>query len=258
LIHDDIMDAGQMRRGQPCVHRVFGSRIAITAGDALIFEAYRQILRLARDHPAPVVERVLQVFTACAARTCRGQAHDVVFSVESATLRHYLAMIRAKTGSMIEAPLESVAVLAGASDVARQRLRQYGRCVGIAFQIFDDALDYLGSEDHARKTLGNDLRAGGASAMFIVCRDRCSASERDALTDAMRRIRVSTDREPITLVLALLRKHGAVAFTQRLCASYVDRAVRALRGAGLGAARTELETIATTIALWDTEPSISQ
>ena len=76
LIHDDIMDDAQVRRGGSCVHRVFGTNLAITAGDALIFEAYRGLLKSFRGHPAAAAERPIEIFTSRAAKACRGQALD--------------------------------------------------------------------------------------------------------------------------------------------------------------------------------------
>src|SRR5689334_22018877 len=247
LIHDDVMDGGMLRRGRPCVHRVFGTRMAITAGDALIFEAYRRLLALDRHHPAHVVEQVVQIFTACAARACRGQARDLTFPTESGTLRDYLVMIRAKTGSMIEAPLHSVGVLAGAPAPWCERLRAYGRSLGMAFQILHDALEFLASEDAARKTLGTDVQHGRGSALVIFCRD---GSEDAAVDDAVRRARVSGDGAAVTALVALFQEHGAIERTQQLCARYADRAVRALRAIGAGRARAELEAIAGIVADW--------
>ena len=251
LIHDDIMDSAQMRRGRECVHRVFGTRMAITAGDALIFEAYRHVLLLGAEHPAPVVTRILHIFTACAARTCRGQAHDVTFPFASATMRQYLTMVRAKTGSMIEAPLASVAMLADAPPSWCDRFREYGRCLGIAFQLVDDVIEYLGSEEKSQKTLGNDLRNGGGSAMLIFCRHTCDAGERRTLNDAVRRVQETRDGEAREALRALLLQHGAVDFTQRLCRRYVQRALRALDGIGMEPARGELEAIASILGDWE-------
>jgi len=254
LIHDDIMDAARVRRGRRCVHHVFGTGMAITAGDALIFEAYRRILELRRAHPVHAVERVLEVFTACAARACQGQARDLTFPREAATLRDYVAMVQTKTGSMIEAPLESVAILAGAAPRWRERFREYGRCLGIAFQAFDDAYDYLGSQATADKTVGHDVRNGGGSAMLIFCLKSCDAQERRALTAAAARLRASTDPQARRVLLSLLQKHGAIAATQRLCQRYVNRAVRALNGLGSTPARMELEAIARIVGEWDVPP----
>jgi len=250
LIHDDIMDDAQVRRGRPCTHRVFGTGMAITAGDALIFEAYRRVLSLPSHHDGAALQGVLRIFSDCAARTCRGQAEDLTFPSEVGTLERYLRMIRSKTGSMIEAPLESGAVLAGAPRAWQARFRRFGRCVGIAFQIVDDAIDYLGSEEKARKTLGNDLRRDSGSAMLIHCRRSCAPEERVILERSVRRFRRSGETSDLGPVLALLRKHDAIGFTQRLCARYVDQARRMIGGIGKEPGRTELDAIARIVGYW--------
>jgi geranylgeranyl pyrophosphate synthase len=247
LIHDDIMDGATLRRGRACVHRVFGTGLAITAGDALIFEAYRCLLHSLASHPAPAVERVLGIFTACAAATCRGQALDLGFAAGAGSLRQYLRMIRAKTGSMIEAPLECAAVLADAPPSWCERFRTYGRCLGIAFQIADDANDCLGSEAKAGKTLGNDLRNGSGSALLIYCRESCDPVQRDHMASALHRAGAGDDAEPL---IAMLHRQGAIASTQRLAAGYADRARRALQDVGVEPARTQLAAIASIVGHW--------
>jgi len=237
------------------VHRLFGTSLAITAGDALIFEAYRCLLQLAQTHSADVVERVLGIFTACAASTCRGQALDLGFAGVSATMRQYLRMVRAKTGSMIEAPLVCAALLAGAPALWQQRFRSYGRCLGIAFQIVDDATDYLGSEAQAGKTLGSDLPNGAGSALLIFCREACSPIERDALAQALHRARtLRGDDDAAALLLELAYRHGAVAATQRLCLRYTRRAQQALHGIGIDPGRSELAAIASIVGHWTVPP----
>jgi geranylgeranyl pyrophosphate synthase len=257
LIHDDIMDGARVRRQRPCVHSLFGVPLAITAGDALIFAAYRHMLSLFDHHPSGVVHSVLEIFTRCAERTCRGQADDVLFP-ERATMRQYLTMIGAKTGSMIVAPIESAAVLAGAPPLWRRRLREYGRDVGMAFQIVDDAIDYLGREDHAHKTLGNDARRRGPTVLLIYARERGDATARAALTAALARARDGRDFESMGTLRALFHEHGAVECTQRLCARYAGRALGALHDVGREPARGGLANVARIVADWggsaDLEP----
>jgi geranylgeranyl pyrophosphate synthase len=250
LIHDDIMDDAKVRRGRSCVHRVFGINLAITAGDALIFEAYRRLLTSFAGHPAPAAERVVEIFTSRAAKACRGQALDLGFAGGSGSMRQYLTMVRAKTGSMMEAPLECAAVLAGALPSWCDRFREYGRCLGIAFQITDDVTDYLGTEAKAGKTLGNDLRNGAGSALLICARHACSSLQNDVLTNAIQRARASHAGDSVAPVVAIMQEHGAVERTQRLCARYAGRALRALQDIGAEPARTELAAIATTIGRW--------
>jgi geranylgeranyl pyrophosphate synthase len=249
LIHDDIMDDAVVRRGRSCVHRILGINLAITAGDALIFEAYRGLLKSLQGHPGALAERTIEIFTSCAAKACRGQALDLGFAGGRGSMRQYLTMVRAKTGSMMEAPLECAAVLAGAPPSWCDRFREYGRCLGVAFQVSDDVTDYLGSEAKAGKTLGNDLRNGSGSALLIYARHACSPLQRDVLTDTIERARTSRARDSGPLV-AFVQEQGAIEWTQRLCARYADRALRALRDVGAEPARTELAAIATTIGRW--------
>ncbi len=250
LVHDDIMDDAQSRRGRPCVHRVFGIDIAITAGDALIFEAYQQLLGLRSTWDPDRVGEVLRIFSDCALKTCRGQSDDLTFSDRPESIKAYLKMVRKKTGSMIEAPLHGGAVLANACPQWQSRFREFGRALGTAFQIVDDAVDYLGNENKARKTLGNDLRRKKGSAMMIYCREQCSPSERDATARAIERFRSSGVINDTRPVLELLYKYDAIGFTQRLCERTIHRARRIIEDIGNEPARTTLDAIARIVGYW--------
>jgi len=259
LIHDDIMDGALVRRGRSCVHHVFGTSLAITAGDALVFEGYRSLLKSFASHPAAAAERAIDIFTSCAAKACRGQSLDLAFGSESGSVHQYLTMVRAKTGSMIEAPLECAAVLAGAPAHWCDRFREYGRCLGIAFQITDDVIDHLGRETKAGKTLGNDLRNGAGSALLVFTRHACSPLQREVLADAIQRARTSQAGEGAAGLVAIMQEHGAIEWTQRLCARYADRGVRALQDIGVEPARTGLAAIATTVGQWKvSRPQLTQ
>jgi geranylgeranyl pyrophosphate synthase len=248
LIHDDIMDGALVRRGRPCVHRAFGTSLAITAGDALIFEAYGVLQKsFGGDRQ---VAQVIEIFTSCAAKTCRGQALDLDYPNHPPSLHRYLRMIRAKTGSMMEAPVECAALLAGAKPSWRGGFREYGRCLGIAFQITDDATDYLGDEVSAGKSLGNDLLNGAGSPLLIFTHHACSAEQRETLATAIRRARAAHATDSAATLVATMQEHGAIEWTQRLCARYADRARRALQGIGTDPARTELAAIASIIGQW--------
>ena len=117
-------------------------------------------------------------------QTCYGQTDDLTFPTDADRVGQYLRMVRRKTGSMIEAPLEAGAVLGGADAGVRRRFRLFGCTLGVAFQIVDDAIDYLGSEEKALKTLGADLRRRSGSAMLIHCRARCTPAESRAFSYA--------------------------------------------------------------------------
>lgn len=250
LVHDDIMDGADVRRGRPCAHRAFGTGVAITAGDALIFEAYQRMLALSARVNGGRVEEVLRIFSACALATCRGQTRDLTFPADSGTLLAYLRMIRWKTGSMIEAPLAAGAVLANADPAWRRRFARYGRLLGIAFQIVDDAIDYLGNEADACKTLGNDLRRRSGSPMLIYSRMRSSRSEAAAMETATARFSTSGDPADLAVVVELMRQHDAIGVSQRLCAGYVDRARSMIADIGVEPARSDLDQVARIVGYW--------
>jgi octaprenyl-diphosphate synthase len=159
-------------------------------------------------------------------------------------------MIRRKTGSMIEAPLEAGALLGGADATLQRRFRLFGSLLGTAFQIVDDAIDYLGSEDEALKTLGADLRRRSGSAMLTYCRARCSPPERAVMERALARFGTSGDPESLSIVMALLRQHDAIGFSQHLCARTVARARRLIAGVGVEPARTDLDVLARMVGYW--------
>lgn len=250
LIHDDIMDASETRRGRLCVHKSHGVDIAITVGDALIFEAYRQLGLLGARFPAAAVSEVHRIFSECALRTCRGQAADLRFPFETGTMLQYIKMVHRKTGSMIVAPLEGAAALVGAAAPLREALGRYGASLGVAFQIVDDAIDYLGSEDKAKKTICNDLRRQAASAILIQTRQRCSAGERAEMEAAIARFRMGGDLAALAPVYELFRRHDAVGFTQRLAQRYVERCRRALAPVPAGDGKAHLEAMADIVGYW--------
>ena len=250
LVHDDIMDEADVRRGRPCSHRLFGTGIAITAGDALIFEAYQRMLGLTASINGGRAEEVLRIFSSCALRTCRGQTRDLTFPPDSGTILAYLRMIRWKTGSMIEAPLEAGAVLADADPLCRRRFAQFGRVLGMAFQIVDDAIDYLGDAEQACKTLGSDLRRRSGSPMLIYSRLRSSRSERAAMEAAITRFANSREPGDLADVVEIMRRHDAIGFSQRLCAAHVERARRLIAGVGVEPARSDLDQLARIVGYW--------
>jgi geranylgeranyl pyrophosphate synthase len=250
LIHDDIMDGSETRRGRPCVHLTFGVDLALTAGDALIFGAYQQLLALAPRVDPDRVAAVMRIFTDAAARTCHGQADDLRFPLETATIPEYLEMIDRKTGSMLAAPLAGGAVLAGAPAAAERALHTYGTNLGIAFQIIDHAIDYLGSQPKAGKTVGNDLRRNAASAMLIYCRERSDAAERSAMAEAIAAYRTSADAAHLAPVRLLFRKYDAVGFAVRLAQRHADRCAGALSGIADGPGATDLRAIAAIVGDW--------
>jgi len=162
LVHDDLpaMDNDDLRRGRPTCHKRFGEAIAILAGDALLTLAFEA---LAKDIRPPELAAACCAELATAAGACRlvgGQADDVAGRVSEGGLDALESIHHRKTGAMIQVSLRLGAIVAGADPEHIAALDEYGRCLGLAFQITDDLLDVRGSEAAVGKRVGKDSQCG--------------------------------------------------------------------------------------------------
>lgn len=154
LVHDDIMDRDLVRRGHPTIHARWDEGTAILAGDALIGIAYRCLCNTASDPLA----RQIRTFTEAVVEVCEGQALDKEFETcRTVDLAGYEDMIARKTGRLISMSARIGALASGAPDPLVDTLERYGSCIGKAFQIQDDLLDYLSSTEVLGKRVGSDL-----------------------------------------------------------------------------------------------------
>lgn len=157
LLHDDVMDHAQVRRGRACVHVKWDENTAILSGDQMMIEAYKLLGQVPEDKLA----RVLRLFNTMATDICEGQQYDVDFEHQAdVTLDDYMMMIRRKTSVLLATALQIGAYLGGADEAVQQALYEYGICVGLAFQIQDDYLDCYGNEQTFGKSIGGDIREG--------------------------------------------------------------------------------------------------
>ena len=159
LMHDDIMDASPLRRGDPTVHVKWNTNAAILSGDALLVKAYEHMGRDAR---------VRALFGRYALEVCEGQQLDMDFEQRSdVSAADYMEMIRLKTAVLLSCALQVGATLAKASDEEGHRLGRFGERLGLAFQLRDDLLDAFGDTKETGKQRGGDLRAGKKTWLLI-------------------------------------------------------------------------------------------
>lgn len=155
LIHDDIMDQDDLRRGKPTIHVKWDSGIAILVGDALIGLSFQQLMRSPKEH----LNRVAKIFSEALVKVCEGQALDKLFeSTPQVTLQSYLDMIAKKTAWLFKVSCEIGAILGNGSEKQVNLLSQYGYNLGLAFQIQDDLLDFTADESKLGKKVGSDFR----------------------------------------------------------------------------------------------------
>ena len=154
LIHDDIMDNAEVRRGVPTVYKKWCPNTAILSGDVMLIEAYK-LIEKSPDH---ALRKALELFSQTAAEVCEGQQYDMEFEDrERVSMDEYMKMIGLKTAVLIACSAKLGAIVAGASDEACQALYNYGYQIGLAFQIADDWLDTYADPKVFGKAIGGDI-----------------------------------------------------------------------------------------------------
>jgi geranylgeranyl diphosphate synthase type II len=171
LIHDDLpcMDDDDYRRGRPTSHRVYGEAMALLAGDALFAFAFQLISQIRDASPQAIVAvcRILSAATGTGGMV-GGQVFDMLAQGSAANLEEVEQIHRLKTGALLEASVIVGAVLGGGSEEQVEALSDYGRNIGLAFQIADDVLDLRGDSEKLGKTAGSDLRMQKATYPSVI------------------------------------------------------------------------------------------
>ena len=164
LLHDDVMDKADVRRGRPTVHVKWNENTAILSGDQMLIEAYKLLAGV----PADKLPRVLQLFNKMATEICEGQQYDVDFeSQEHVTIEEYLKMIRLKTSVLLATALQIGGYIAGANEEQQEALYQFGINVGLGFQIQDDILDVWGDPQTFGKAVGGDISCNKKTFVYL-------------------------------------------------------------------------------------------
>lgn len=228
LIHDDIEDQDNVRRGRPTVWSVWGEAQGINAGDTLFSVAQLALLELAeRDIPAERVLEAARLFNETCVRLTGGQHLDIGFeNRDQVSVEDYLTMIEGKTAALVACSCEMGALVAGAEARRRNSLREFGRHAGLAFQMQDDVLGIWGDPDVTGKPAGADIARRKKTLPLLHGMERSEALRsliaRDALSDAD--VREAT---------SLLGEAGSREYAEQLAREHYERALSALDDASL-------------------------
>jgi geranylgeranyl diphosphate synthase type I len=244
LVHDDVEDASTQRHDRDTVWRVWGQAEAINVGDGMFALAHLTLLGLSeRGHGAERVLAAARLLDEATVRLCEGQHRDLRYEDQRQITRdEYLAMIEGKTAALLAACCDIGALLGGANDDAVRQLYEYGRRLGLAFQIRDDLLGCWGDASETGKSSGDDIRAGKQSYPIVVALERASIAERERLRSLLGRADLGADE--LSSVRELLERLGARDDGERAAREHADAAIEALRGLTLGDERAELEALA--------------
>ncbi|MBQ1226657.1 MAG: polyprenyl synthetase family protein, partial [Alistipes sp.] len=163
LLHDDIMDNADVRRGKPSVFAKWGGNVALLSGDAMLITAYKHLAHVAPD----VLPRVMNIFGDMALEVCEGQQYDMDFeSMDGVTVEEYMQMIERKTSALLSGSATIGATMAGASEDDIRKIYRFATELGLAFQLQDDVLDSFGDEALGKK-IGGDILEGKKTFLMV-------------------------------------------------------------------------------------------
>ncbi|HET6528323.1 MAG TPA: polyprenyl synthetase family protein [Balneolaceae bacterium] len=188
LLHDDIMDGAETRRGAPSVFKKWNANTAILSGDAMYAKAFKQLQYYGRSEPfsKDAYRIILDIFLNSAERVCEGQAYDLMFeSREDVTLDEYLQMIEGKTAALLSGSLAMGGAVAEATSTQIDELKFVGQKAGIAFQIQDDLLDAVADPDKFGKTRGGDIIEGKKTYLSLLALQRSNEYQKRILAKTL-------------------------------------------------------------------------
>ena len=205
LLHDDVVDESDMRRGKLAARMLWGNEASVLVGDFLLGQAFRMMVEVG-SLPC------LSVLADAAAVIAEGEVMQISAAKDTATTEDdYVAVIRAKTAALFAAACEVGPILAGKSKAEMSACRAYGTNLGIAFQLIDDALDYGGSSSTLGKNVGDDFREGKITLPVVLSFRRGSGTERDFWTRTLAKGEIADD--DLETAIATMRRHRAIEDT---------------------------------------------
>jgi geranylgeranyl diphosphate synthase, type II len=232
LIHDDIMDKAPLRRGMQTVHTKYGEPTAILAGDATFVQSY---VKLSAIQPT-LLQEVMPLFNRTALQVCEGQQLDMDFENKaSVSLEEYVQMITLKTSVLLAASLKLGSIIGGASKGNRDHLYEFGKNLGIAFQIQDDYLDAFGDPAKFGKQVGGDILANKKTFLMIHALETASATDKEKLEQLLQ----SNPSDKVEQVLSIFKTAGVDAWALELKNSYYEIAMQHLEAIAVMSKRKE-------------------
>ncbi|MGB8194386.1 MAG: polyprenyl synthetase family protein [Chitinophagaceae bacterium] len=221
LVHDDIMDKASLRRGKPTVHEKYGGPTALLAGDLMLVQAYDYLNKIDNRY----LHKIMALFNRTGKQVCEGQQSDMDFEQqENVELDAYINMIGLKTSVLLAASLQMGAILGGASLGNQQHLYEFGKNLGIAFQLQDDYLDAFGDPQKFGKEVGGDIKSNKKTFLVIRALEACSPEQKQELQQLMQQD--APDKVP--KVLSIFKKAGIDDWARSLKEDFMKKALHHL------------------------------
>lgn len=222
LLHDDVVDQSNQRRGQTTAHTLWGNKAAILVGDFLYARCFDLITGI---NAMPI----MRTFATASNALTRGEIDQLVATNDQkTTIPDYLRIIQNKTAHLFVAAALSAAILSGAGDAAEQAAEQFGMAFGMAYQLIDDALDYSAQNPHMDKKTGNDLAEGKLTLPVLYALKQVDAATQQTLWNAIQNQDPSMDAHHFATVVSILEQTGALDYTRRQAQQYTQTALLAI------------------------------
>lgn len=225
LIHDDIMDEAPLRRGKETVHKKWDVNTGILSGDAMLINAYQ----LFENYDGGIYKALTSLFTKTAIEVCEGQQYDVDFEDrDDVTIAEYLKMIEYKTAVLVGAALKMGAIIAEAGKEDQERIYNFGRLLGIAFQLQDDYLDAFGDPVTFGKQVGGDIIENKKTFLYLKAMENGSDEERKQL-EGLFSLKDVNAEEKVETVKSIYNSTEATLATRNEIEKYTKMAFKALK-----------------------------
>ncbi|MCK8481015.1 polyprenyl synthetase family protein [Psychroserpens algicola] len=224
LVHDDIMDDAPLRRGKTTVHEKWDINTGILSGDAMLIMAYR----LFENYEPKVFQDLAKLFSKTALEVCEGQQYDVDFETrDDVTISEYLKMIEYKTAVLVGAAMKMGAIVADASEECRNSIYDFGKNLGVAFQLQDDYLDVFGDPETFGKQVGGDIIENKKTYLYLKALEFSKAEDRLQL-EHLYSVSPSNPNDKIDTVKQLFESSGSAQATKAEIEHYTNKAFSVL------------------------------
>jgi octaprenyl-diphosphate synthase len=213
LLHDDVVDDADLRRGRQTARRVWGNQVSILVGDYLYSKAMRRIVDFRN-------QRINELLAEACSKMAEGEVLQLYYNGNPGiTEAEYLRIVEHKTAGLIAAACAIGAVIGNGSPSQQHALFNFGQHLGVAFQLIDDALDYVANGDRLGKALGQDLRQGKTTLPLLHLLHHCPEQDRQMITDRME-TRTFTDVD-LYRIIGLMHDYGSIAYATSRAAEFV-------------------------------------
>jgi len=235
LVHDDIMDSAELRRGNKTVHKKWNVSTGILSGDVMLIQAYQ----LFENYEGEVFVDLAKLFSKTAIEVCEGQQYDVDFETrDNVKTSDYLKMITYKTAVLLGASMKMGAIIARASKEDQDKIYDFGKYLGIAFQLQDDYLDAFGDEIKFGKKIGGDILENKKTYLYLKAIEFLSEDKKNQLLGLYTNNNIS--EEKIKTTKALFEESGSVDYTVKEIKKYTNSAFEILEFLNISAEKKKL------------------